>query len=200
MEHRVSEVESFFCEETLNVKEDDFSGSVTPIVKKNSTNLSVKPKESDQPSILCRESVDQVISGDTCDSHLFPVEDLNKEPTHNFSSGSELETDEIGVIPVKNFKDLNTEDELVAIQSTSSETPNQTRFENIKRLSIANKVSLKPTLSHGKPGDILDLDEEEDASAKKKSEHEKVQNLIERFVQQVNYTKQAPKERDIEIK
>ena len=132
-----------------------------------------------------------------------PNEDLNKEPTQ--ASLNSSETDKLGVIPVlnvDNIKDTFSEDELFVIpsESASSDTPNQSRFESIKRLSIASKASLKPTLSRGKPGDMLDLDDEEDASARKNSEHQKVQNLIERFVQQVNYTKQAPKERDIEIK
>lgn len=68
------------------------------------------------------------------------------------------------------------------------------KVENIKRLSIA-KVN-KPTL-HGRPGQLLDFDLESEATPDQK---EKVNNLIERFVQQVTNTKKTPKKKDIQIR
>ena len=66
-------------------------------------------------------------------------------------------------------------------------------MENIKRLSIA-KVN-KPTL-HGRPGQLLDFDSENTSIPDQK---EKVNNLIERFVQQVTNTKKSPR-KDVQIR
>lgn len=67
------------------------------------------------------------------------------------------------------------------------------KVENIKRLSVA-KVS-KPTL-HGRPGQLLDLDVETTTPDQKA----KVDNLIERFVQQVTNTKKSPQKKDVQIR
>lgn len=202
LEERVNEVESFFCEETSNVAKDDFGNSTKSVAEKSALDPDVSVKLSEREPLALKEHVGNFSSTNISDTHNFPIEYLNKESNQASSNISSSETNEMKVIPVlnkDNVKDI--EDELVVIpsESASSEVSNQSRYENIKRLSIANKASLKPTLSNGKPGDMLDLDDEKDVPERKNSEQQKVQNLIERFVQQVNYTKQGPKERDIEI-
>ena len=75
----------------------------------------------------------------------------------------------------------------------SSVFSHKEKVENIKRLSIA-RVN-KPTL-HGRPGQLLDLD----AEATTPDQKSKVDNLIERFVQQVTSTKKSPQKKDVQIR
>ncbi|KAI9565287.1 hypothetical protein GHT06_009075 [Daphnia sinensis] len=67
------------------------------------------------------------------------------------------------------------------------------KVENVKRLSIA-KIS-KPTL-HGRPGEVLDFDLD---TACTSDQEAKVNDLIERFVQQVTSTKKSPQKKDHQI-
>lgn len=78
--------------------------------------------------------------------------------------------------------------------NSSSVFSHKEKVENVKRLSIA-KVN-KPTL-HGRPGQLLELDLENISTPDQK---EKVNNLIERYVQQVTNTKKSPQKKDVQIR
>lgn len=68
------------------------------------------------------------------------------------------------------------------------------KVENLKRISIS-KIS-KPTL-HGRPGQVLDFDLDVTSMSEQKAN---VNNLIERFVQQVTSTKKSPQKKDHQIR
>ncbi len=95
---------------------------------------------------------------------------------------------------VKSSADLISDGSNDSWLDFSSVFSHKEKVENIKRLSIA-KVN-KPTL-HGRPGQLLDFDLESESTPDQK---EKVNNLIERFVQQVTNTKKSPKKKDIQIR
>jgi len=67
------------------------------------------------------------------------------------------------------------------------------RLANLKRMSIANVP--KPSL-HGRPGQIIDLNDDGDDTGSKAG----VNNLIERFVEQVSSLKKSPRKKDVQLR
>jgi hypothetical protein len=67
------------------------------------------------------------------------------------------------------------------------------RLANLKRMSIANVP--KPSL-HGRPGQIIDLNDDGDDTGSKAG----VNNLIERFVEQVSSHKKSPRKKDVQLR
>ena len=198
-------MESFFCEEDDEAEKNNSSENSALQANCESPNAISEFPESQSMNDL--ESSTVKVPNEACDQDEFFLEEdshitSQKSPLDSSAFGSA--TERIGVSPLENVADhldkvavtpppVQSEDALDHFEPVFSE---KVKLETLKRLSIA-KATLNPTL-HGKPGEMLELDEE--FASKTDCEHKKVQNLIERFVQQVNYTKASPKERDIQIK
>ncbi len=215
LEDRAKEVEDFFKSESED-SEHEQQGSLSsnkqspvpltqelpdavdslPVVFMNSTeDISVKD------AMEC-DKRKPPIADCSADSQLVSREDVEmKSPLRNLdvaAEGNNLDkTDQLA------FK-LGSEipKEPTAVKSDESNDSwleystvfsHKEKVENIKRLSVA-KVN-KPTL-HGRPGQLLDLEVETTTPDQKA----KVNNLIERFVQQVTNTKKSPQKKDVQIR
>jgi hypothetical protein len=118
---------------------------------------------------------------------------FSNHSVHKEKAGSSNSFDEASH-EIKYSADLISDGSNDSWLDLSSVFSHKEKVENVKRLSIA-KVK-NPTL-HGRPGQLLDFDLENSSARDQK---EKVNNLIERFVQQVTNTKKSPQKKEVQIR
>lgn len=214
LEDRAKEVETFFKSDSEESETEESSVSGTAVCPTNnvpttdgdgrsSTSNGIEalsPKKDhvihqDLPKIQSPQDLEEN-ARDT-----FENEDISDHPTAEDSPADGQQADEnlssrqgsktpqqICPPPVNDLEDST--DSLTPVYSLKE------KIENAKRLSIT-KVNL-PTL-HGRPGQLLDLDDGLSLSPDRKS---KVDSLVERYVQQVKTSSntKTPQKKEVEIR
>lgn len=206
LEERTKEIEEFFKSDSEESENED-----------NKTNpLPSNDKETVQPKQDCQQQhISDATENDKLESEKIPLSLSNSDSQPIPQEMEEIVNDwnqEINIsqeenenkithqLPLQIDNQIEKESPLLlsehsndSWQDLSSVFTQKEKIENIKRLSVA-KVS-KPTL-HGRPGQLLDLDVEPISTEQKN----KVNSLIDRFVQQVTGTKKSPKKKDVQIR
>ena len=154
-------------------------------------NISLESEKS-QSVTTASYNVDKSSQPDS-EGHNEAIDASSNHSVHKEKAGSSNSFDEASH-EIKYSADLISDGSNDSWLDLSSVFSHKEKVENVKRLSIA-KVK-NPTL-HGRPGQLLDFDLE---NSSVRDQKEKVNNLIERFVQQVTNTKKSPQKKEVQIR
>ena len=209
LEDRAKEVETFFKSESeeSEAEENPKSEPSPAVVEKQPFDTAEAPVELNSIEQLPTET-SETITGlsatagtSECSENLSQLLQTEEKPEEKSADRVEKpriiiedppEEIESIISPMKTLVEMDKLESSPDL-SHSVAMDHKERLANLKRMSIASVP--KPSL-HGRPGQIIDLNDDGDDTGSKAG----VNNLIERFVEQVSSLKKSPRKKDVQLR